>query len=101
MAGALAFVFHNKSTTQRVSCATRLAGSMFRQCRVLCAGVEVMDLQDYGRAVQMFETLMPFNRQKNDQVESFGSFTAPTGTPATFTQPFKPIPVPASESRRV
>ena len=86
-----------------------LPASMFRRCRVLVAGVEAHDIQDYGRCVEMFENLMPSSRQVNDLVEGFGSFTAappadpraPQGSQATFSVPWKPMPLPGGSFRRV
>ena len=44
----LAFVFQNEGTKVLQYLPT-LPASMFRCCRVMCGGVEVMDLLDYGR----------------------------------------------------
>ena len=68
----LAFVFHNKGA-KVVKCVSVLPASMFRRCRVMCYGLEVMDLLDCGRCCELFENLMPFARQVNDLAESFGS----------------------------
>ena len=89
----LAFVFHNKGAINQ-RCAALKAASMFRRCRVLVAGVEVMDLQDYGRCVQMFSCLLPWARQANDACECFGSGTTPNmpDRMATFSRPTYPFP---------
>ena len=43
----LAFVFHKKGA-KALKCVSMLPASMFRRMRVMCGGVEVMDLLDYG-----------------------------------------------------
>ena len=55
----LAFVFRNTGP-KPAKCVSMLPASLFRRMRVMCGGVEVMDLFDYGRCCEMFENLMAF-----------------------------------------
>jgi len=100
----LAFTFHNKSD-KSTTFFPNLPASMFRRIRVLVAGVEVHDIQDYGRVVQMFSNLLPWDRQANNAAEGFGSSTTYSEDHlermGSFSQPIRPIAVPAGESRRV
>ena len=89
----LAFVFHSKSTGP-LYFQPDLPAAMFRRCRVLVGGVEVHDIQDYGRCVQMFSIMQPAARRFNDATEGFGSFTTHVdGAPnniGSFSQPIRP-----------
>ena len=100
----LAFVVQNLGA-KALQFQAKLPASLFRRCRVMCGGVEIMDLLDYGRCVEMFENLMPWGRQINDCAEGFGSMTGGsvynTGGPSNFTLPFMSLPINAGAARRV
>ena len=64
----LAFVFHSKSTGS-LYFNPDLPICLFRRIRVLAGGIEVHDIQDYNRVVQMFSILQPSARRANDVAE--------------------------------
>jgi hypothetical protein len=100
----LAFVFQNGGT-KNLHFLAKLPASIFRSCRVMCGGVEIMGLLDYGRCVEMFENLMPYGRQINDSTEGFGSAMGTSlyneSGLANFSVPFISLPIRAGEARRV
>jgi hypothetical protein len=100
----LAFVIHNK-TTGAIYFEPDLPCCLFRRLRVLAGGVEVHDIQDYGRVCQMFSLLQPAARRANDVAEGFGSSTkVEAGNPelvSSLSQPTRALRIPAGSSRRV
>jgi len=92
----LAFVFHNK-TEGNVFYDADLPAAMFRRLRVICGGVEVHDITDYGRTCQMFSLLLPSAGRLNDVAEGFGGFNhdlsqiAPNENRRVLTQLLAPI----------
>ena len=100
----LAFVLRNKSTGPIFFTPDHPA-CLIRRLRVLVAGVEVHDIQDYGRVMQMFSILQLAARRMNAAAEGFGSSTAAVpdrpDNIGSFSQPIRAPKLNPGASRRV